>query len=584
MKKTTLLLTTSLLAVTAMAGVPKEFPRSLEPKAKTNVNFSPVVNLDKAAISTTNKFATRSSGDVIVDPGCEPQSYNTSYSGYTLYGGTIYLDASTALNNVAFGDNNEVFIQDIVTTYAAGTYVKGTISDNTIRVDFPQTVFYADEDGETYEVEANLLKFTYTETEGGFNIDTEVVEDNFVIYNIDPETGEIKLDLPEWNVPESISVDNLLEYGIGLTTKYLDENGQIVDGWLGYADANQTKVPFTKKVTYVPEGVTTEKWAFIGANNYAFMDVAIDNDTFYLVGLSEFDPAAAVVGKINGSTVTFEAPQYLGYCEDYGVSVYFATCDVDEDGYFVNDSLNNAFVFDYDAANKVLTAVNPNQLFVENAAEDYIYYFRYFMNPVIKYQTKEETYGCPNDPSLIAYYEYDFDYGYGSIVWDIPAVNANGALLYTDQMYYNLYMDGDIYPLSPEDYSYVEEYMEDIPYNYQDNYGSGYDIAVGGSTHWIYFYLYGAESYGVQAFYVADNGITYSTNLITYYPEENIEVNEGGAGEVTTGIQAIQNGNKVAEYYTNIMGQRVSNPEKGIFIKSVVMDNGAVKSYKVIKR
>lgn len=564
-------------------------PREAKAPTTKGLQFKQMPNLDKAVVLTSNPNATRSATEVIVDPGCEAVvSYTTDYKGFKSADGYCYPGSGMSISNIAFGEEGDVYFQDIVASYSTGTYVKGSIESPTeVRIDFPQTVFYLDfGGGYVFEIEANLLKFTYSETDGGVNIDTSIAENNYVTYTIGADGEEVTLNLPDWEVPANPEVDNLFEYAIGLISpyEYVDDNGETAQGyyWLGCADVNQVKKYFGQYATYVPDGLEVEEWAMVADNNYSLVNVAFDNanQEVYVVGINEFDPNAAIVGSVEDGQITFKAPQYMGWCSNFGVPVYFCTGKLADNGYeFEGAGFNSDFVFDFDKANNVMKSQNPAMCLIENAAEDYSYPFRFFMNPTIKLQNIAETYACPRDPSLLMCSPYDDKEGEGYIVWDIPSINVENALIPTDRMYYNLYVDGELFPLSPNDYMFVEEYMEDIPYTYTDN----YDINVGGSTHWIYYYIDGVETMGVQSFYAADNGMIYSSNHITYNLETSETTNEGGAGE-TTGVEAVEEASVVGSYYTNLLGQRVSNPDSGLYIKTDVLSNGTVRSTKVMIR
>lgn len=584
MKKFTLILTAALCASAAMAGSFNQMSRERVTPAGKSLNYKPAFDLSKATIYTSDPRQSRGAEDVIMVPPCEAISYTTEYKGFIADNGDCYPGSGKSINNIAYDENGDVYIQDIVSSYGTGAYVKGTMNENgEIRVDFPQTVLYADfGGGVVMEIQANLMKFTYTDKEDGVGIVDEIAENNYVTYTLNEITGVITLNLPEWEVPVDPTAENLFEYGIGLTSPFEYDNGEgeMVSGyyWLACADVNQTKTYFGQYPATVPAGVETEEWAMVAENNYSLVNVAIDQDKseMYILDINEFEPTAAIVGEIADGKVTFKAPQYMGWQSTFGVPVYFCTGVLSEDGWgFTDESFNTDLVFDYDAANKVLTCTNPEMCIIENAAENYANPFRFFVNPTIWLQNIEETWADPCDPYVLNFYPYDPDQNTTSIAWAIPSININDALIPTYLMYYNLYLDGQLFPLNPDEYFLVPEYMEDIPYDFTD----GWDINIGGETHWIFYYIDGIETLGVQSFYAAENGILYSSNRITYDIESGETINEGGAG-----VPAVESSQIAAIYYTNLLGQRIANPETGLYIKTIVMNDGSTQSLKVMVR
>lgn len=156
------------------------------------------------------------------------------------------------------------------------------------------------------------------------------------------------------------------------------------------------------------------------------------------------------------------------------------------------------------------------------------------------------------------------------MTFDIPALNADGMLLDTEKLYYNIYINDAKFTLNPNDYLMLDEEITDIPYLFTDAHdGMLGDITIEGQKHTFILFDEGIEAVGVQSFYV-DNGKTY------YSPLVNNKV---------TGIDdaAIDNSPVVEETYTDLAGRSVTDPGHGLYIKTVRRADGNVESFKIVK-
>ncbi len=189
-------------------------------------------------------------------------------------------------------------------------------------------------------------------------------------------------------------------------------------------------------------------------------------------------------------------------------------------------------------------------------------------NPMLWEQDPELLNAAPETPSLTAYNEFNPATMQGTVTWDIPNVNVKGALLRTDRMYYNLYVDECLFTFEPDEYSLFNEPTTDVPYN-ASNF---YDIFVYNQSHNITFRFSDPESFGLQSFYVADDGTVYSSELI------NVDLS-------TVGVSSPEATKEVKEViFYNLSGCVVTNPTDGIYIKRVVYTDGSQKSERTIVR
>lgn len=185
---------------------------------------------------------------------------------------------------------------------------------------------------------------------------------------------------------------------------------------------------------------------------------------------------------------------------------------------------------------------------------------------MIFYQSDEEVNANPQDPEFLYFYE-DSGYGYGdNYGWYIPNVNVNGAVLNPSRMYYNIYVNYELYEFFTDTYVYFDEDMIDIPYDFTDD----WDIYNPAPDLDLYLHDSGVDVIGCQSFYVGTDGITYASNAVHVNIEEFLGVN---VAKANTEVKSVQ--------YFNIAGQRVTNPKTGLFIKSTTYTDGTRRVEKV---
>lgn len=140
---------------------------------------------------------------------------------------------------------------------------------------------------------------------------------------------------------------------------------------------------------------------------------------------------------------------------------------------------------------------------------------------------------------------------FGMMSFSLPNYDVDGNFMNTDKMFYRVFINGDEtepFVLSPDEYASLTETITDVPYNYNDvSHITCYNM-----THNLYFFRSDVGSWGIQSVY-KDGDMEKKSNVVWY------EV----AGVV--GIDAEAGGDEAVWY--DLQGRRVSNPERGIFIK-----------------
>lgn len=410
--------------------------------------------------------------------------YNRSGMAYYVY---IFYIVNTSFSggvgNVVFGPNNEVYIKNIISQLPSDSWIKGNLNGSQITIDFPFKSF--ESEGEEYFVE--LLTFDPSQQ-------WYVSADNqTVTLNYDAETGSI-----------TTPADSPFASGdivIGLVDS--DES------WTGYADWNIAMTKMTDEPVAAPDNIETETYA-LTAPDYSgsLCQVGFSGDDVYIQGLYSGLPDAWVKGTIQGSQVTFKSGQYLGADEGAGYHQYLVSATVEtawddyyEEYYDVYTLSDKDIVFDYDAATKSLT---NSSTFLINAGKDEVFYTSAFTKADIK--PFKEVAATPANPEFYEIYEggvdyYSMGYGWGYLYFNLNTTDVDGNFIVPEKVSYAIWtkVNGEEKQLvfSPDDYVNLDETMEEIPYDFTD----GWDIELGGSSRYVYFYVIGPEEFGIQTIY-----------------------------------------------------------------------------------
>jgi hypothetical protein len=164
---------------------------------------------DKTAVRRNAPF--RNIGEDIINyqPDGKQVLYNRSGDAYYYFWGYIFnTSVEGAVGNVVFGDDNTVFIKNIITQYSTNTWVMGTISGSTITIPFPQKVM-------------NYEGYDYFVVYGALNDDLSVV----------PANGPLTLEYDAATGNITTKAGSAFESGDELIA-LVDDEGY----WVGYAD------------------------------------------------------------------------------------------------------------------------------------------------------------------------------------------------------------------------------------------------------------------------------------------------------------------------------------------------------------
>lgn len=526
-----------------------------------SAQFRMPTELKKAQSAPTRAGAE----DVIYDPQGTTVDYTKTYSGYFAYMSLEHIVNQEVSAQIVWGENNDVYFADIISMMPIGSYVKGEVNDNVITVKLPQLTGYEEYeyDGEEY---VSIYGLTLLKGEvSGVGEDAEIV-----MY--EPVEGECQISFTISD-DGTITMDPLEEnYALGLTY----DEGYGEEMWFGFAEYEMKFTPKTGE-EFDPATLPTTPYSYLtsGYDTPATpepefghkINVAFDGDDIYFIGISIDEPSWWIKGQRDGNKVIVDNNQKMGtLMNTYTVSLMFAKRDPEAYGGFSLLPADTQFVFNYDEEKNVFTTDTPEVIMLVNALPDQIYYLTMLEDPTFTYQPNAA--GNPRDPWNFAFFDYYDKIGYGVFDFYLPIVSTDNVLLNRDNMYYQIYIDGEVQELDAAQYGLPED-TENVPYNFDKNAIVCSKIS---SYHEMLVYVEGFETIGVKLFNVYD-GVTYESNLV----ELNMET-----GEVSGLNNIAADANVVSETFYDLSGKKVSKPANGIFVKRVVLDNGTVKNIKCV--
>ena len=541
MKHFTLLICSLLMAVFATA---QNEPMGTLPKTKTEFQTTGV------KIKKGETPALRQRKAYISErPEGELKTYKRSGQQYFEDWDGIYLGQQSGAANIIFGENNKVYLENVIYQINSGRWTEGTLSEDgkTITIAPGQIVedyggYVYDEELEDYisiEGQLMLTMMKIAVTEEGYN--TFVPDpDTPITYTIDGDV--IRLNNTE--------VDKEI---LGIIYTNYDEKYGLNGTWYGGGDFGTTYTLFNDTPLTLPDGAEPQAYSMSSKNLYTeeietrLVQVAFCGNDVYMGNFTEALPDAWVKGTIEGDKITFPSKQFIGNA--YGYLCYFmgATYEMVPsewgEGFDVSYTLADAFVFDFDAGTKAMKASKENTAFMASSGDNTTISFNSYNNPVMSpYVEKAATPAEPIIDGIYDYYEWEGDY---CISFRVQKMDVDGNYINPDLLSFILYVDGQPYTFDAEKYE-LEEDMTEIPFTY-----SGSSFFVMGDWSSIYLQEEKFEKIGIQAIYRGGG------------EERRSEINEF----IYDGINSLkadkQNGKRF-----NLQGVQVDENYKGIVIQN----------------
>lgn len=481
--------------------------------------------------------------ELITDPQGEMQTWLQS-GEYFEQLAPGYLEESTFSDRVTkfvYGDDGVVYMKNPIVGAVTGSYVKGTISGDELVLVLPQLIL-DDGDGGKYYI-------------GRMNVES-VGEQTTYVPETENSTVTYTLIDGEWMMEESGG-----DWILGMFAE--DELM-----WAGLGTWNVNIRRFDGVAATPPVGLSTQKYAMRqnGSQLGRIVNVGFDGDDIWIRGLASVLPDTWVKGVEEGGRASFACPQYMGEAENYASLLFFQGAEGFGDDMTLTDSVD----MDYDAATGSLS-YDKNILI--NTEEKGIYYLDNISAPVFIPQPDE--FKCQPVPARVFYVmPYNDDYGLGQCAFFFSNLTPEGYVLPIEHLFFRVFVDGELYTFYPDEYPFLENPVTEIPFTINDPTGN---IMVMRDQAAFNYYFYGFDTLGVQIIYRNGDEVleaeTYNYDIAT---------NQGGL----VGVDEVNatSSTPVAEEWYDLSGQRVMNPDKGLYVKRVVYDDGHVENVKILKK
>ena len=514
------------------------------------------VNLEKVELSKIHKstksqtFILKTKADEvpITSPSGDVTTFEANGEAWiNYYGILLYQISFTNLTDIYF-DGEDVYIHNPISQFPTDSYMKGTLKDNEMVFTFPQLIYQ--EGGENYYL--SRLNGTEEVTDWGSTWEYSLPDsDNQIVYHL--EEGKWVME------PSNYSVI------LGLVDSEMN--------WVGYGDCDVVYKEFNSTPIEAPIGIETEEWVLAANGEGHVVKVGFVENEVYIQGVSTYLPEAWIKGTVSEGKVTFKSGEFMGaYDSPSGFYLaYLVGGEIYPDGtnYYILPDIE----FSYDAEAKSMSY--EYTLFV-NSSPDYIRYLEKYDQPLLHYQPATFDF-TPAPAEFILFQEYNGEYMATRFL--VPNLSVEGYLLDPENLYWRLFLDGELYEFDEEIYGELYNDQTEVPYYY---FAPAGDIYGNGAEKTLFIYAEGFDEFSVQTIYkVEENGseksyysIPMNYNIITG------EITYGGSVEVKGLLDSkLMN----VEYY-NLNGLKVNNPGTGLYIQRSTYSDGSVKSVKISRR
>ena len=463
-------------------------------------------------------------------------------SGYATYASYYFMkDTQEGMaTEIVFAADNKVYIKNIVSHAATGTWVEGTLEGSTLSVPLGQLVYWwdRDENGNTnyglalarVKVDGTIENYT-ADTKG--SVTFTVKGDSLLLEGTSGDADSNTFD------------------GLGLV--YTSGNE-----WSYYLDYGTTFARKNVQAVQLPEGLEPEVYSMEYDNTGRFVRVAIDGSDVYIQGISESRvPDAWLKGTLKGNKITFPL-QYAGIYSTYMLFFNAAMGEyrVGDDGYWdwYYSWTDGSITFDFDP--KTLSFGTEMSMMVTNSDTDMgkgeIFHAPFF-------RPYEEHAGTPADPSIT----FHQDMGRFVIVMlNVPLQDTEGRFMDPSKVSYRLYLsDDEPFVFYPDEYKYLPTELEEVPYVFTDETRESFSRSyIYEKAYALYIFQKGIDQLGIQSIY-RGGGEEHRSNIV-YRDMTNV----GAVGE--------EQPHPVQSY--DLMGRRVEHSHKGLTL-SRMCDGRVVK-------
>lgn len=468
-------------------------------------------------------------------------------------------------------DNGEVYLKNPISMLDWDTYIKGSVTDEGIKFDFPQPLYRSVYEDESFDLYVDVLEYAEVESPND--------PDDYYTTFVPAEDTRSILFTKEADGSYMMEDD----YMLGVTC----------DGiWQGYGEMYLSLLPFEATTSKIPDDVCYD-YSYILADELTGWDHTVlrsigigeKDGTTYITGLASGMPDAVIYGTFDKekNTLTIPSDQFLGkYYNHYifmmaGVGRSYYDEFWGEDMYSF-DIVDDPLVLNYDPATNVFTPV------IREGA-DYAYVIFNFGNVETypcEYYAVDRIYSqgqikdyAPIAPEVIGVNDieiFDPDYSY-AFEFNIFGDNKEGQILIDNNIYYNIFINGDLYTFTAEEYPLlIDEGIEEIT-DIPVFLNVGEDIFSSGNYHGVALKRKDIETIGVRAVYI-DGDIRAESEIVT--------VNTLGE---TVSVGSLKSKSICVNELYDLNGMKMTGkPGHGIFLKRTVNGDGTIHTEKVIMK
>lgn len=463
---------------------------------------------------------------------------------------------------LVIGENDEVYLLNPISQHATGSYIVGKKDGDKYVFQLPQLISEEEMYGETYRYEATLMQFADDEYGGYYYAANS------------PLAAEQGLPEIENELIISIGDDGTLIYEssddtfLGMIHASDTEVATFEYQWAGCVEITSTWTPFEGALIGVPGNLQKEQLAVVHGDSGNFANVGFDDNKVYIQGLFSDMPDAWIVGTLQDGKVVFESNQYLGISTQYNCFCYFTGGDIT-----VNETgsrsykLIESLTFNYDSEAMKLTCEEGKAAII-NTLKDRLYYLEAYNEPVI-YRQANDISKTPLAASNLNMMSY------GSVAmfnFDYSVLNVDHQLLDKNKLYYQIFLNDSEITFYADEYSGLPGDMDYLPVTLSN----GYDILATDRRVDLILYAEGIEDIAVKMCYIEGDVAGGDYEVIAESPI--VSVYTTGVGEINFDAAAIVK----SEFY-DMQGRKISNPDKGMFIRIDYTEDGKKIAKKILK-
>lgn len=510
---------------------------------RTRANQKHGIDMRRAAPVETDIITT--------PPAGQKKTYSRdSYSYYPYYMWVSQNDDKGVAVDIITTDDGKVYINNLFSSIpdAADNWIVGTVEGDIITIHGAQPFGKLTFDGEDYLQYLCAVEFVAGDEETG--------EGWF--YVTDDNTYQLKIE-----GDKIVSVNSDVSLG---ACEYENDTWM----WSGYAEEDVVFTPVDYEQTPEPD-MASETWVCTPADKPAyFTEVITAGSDIYIKGLYKECGDAWVQGNIEGGKAVFPDKQYLG--RSSGHHTFMTGCSIvdkiDEDtgeSYKSITELTPDIIFAYNAEGKTLT--NDKSLLLISKPEanpEEFSLLGYVETPLVAYQNRNED-TPPAVATGLRFIPYSVETDYGVFAFDLNNTDTDGNLIDDKYLYYEVYMDGEPFTFTPEEYGGLQTPLKKIPFDFTDD----WDIMTfEAGAREIYIYRDDITEVGIRQYYI--NGDKEVAGALVTTKDTALSSPDAEALVLKT------------EYF-DMNGVATTASAPGIKVERRTYSDGTVKHFKTVK-